>query len=189
MVRRLGSGVQFQAIDLETSNGLQLEQGQPVRLAESSGPLILRASEFIFFCVPTGQPVPWDRDARDPFASLRPREVSRQVSGHFEAREAIAGRLSASTPFGARETAFGSSALQSGVLVGRADRCDLVIPVNTVSRVHAVLLQLEDGLWIMDAGSTNGIWRLDEDLKIARVIEGDQFALGREVVLAWHGAH
>ena len=186
VVRRQGPGVLFQAIDLETSNGLQLESGAAVRSAQASGPLILRASDFIFFCIPTGQAVPWDRDCGDPWSTLRPRVVSRQAPRTLEARESVVGSLSAQTPFGERVCAFGRTALERGVLVGRASRCDVVVPVQTVSRVHVVLLLLEDGLRLMDAGSTNGTWRMDEEVKITRVREGDRFLLGEEVVLAWN---
>lgn len=189
VVRRAGQGVQFQAIDLETSNGLQLETGQAARLVEASGPLILCASDFLFFCFPTGQPVPWDRDSRDPWSTLRPRQVSRSVSEWPAPAEELAGRLSVQSESGARGAAFGASALRRGVLVGRAARCDLVVPVGTVSRIHAVFLQLEDGLWVMDAGSTNGLWRGDEEVKIARVVEGQPLELGSGPVVTWHAAH
>ena len=186
VVRRYGPGVRFQAIDLETSNGIQLESGAAVRSAEASGPLILRASDFIFFCIPTGQAVPWDRDGGDPWATLRPRVVTRQAPKNLGARESVMGSLSAQTSFGERVSAFGVTALERGVLVGRAPRCDVVVPVQTVSRVHVVVLMLEDGLRVIDAGSTNGTWRMDEEVKISRVSAGDRFLLGEEVVLAWN---
>ncbi|MDP1823194.1 MAG: FHA domain-containing protein [Archangium sp.] len=189
VVRKAGQGVQFQAIDLETCNGMQLESGQAVRLVEASGPLILCASDFLFFCFPTGQPLPWDRDCLDPWGSLRPRLVTRQVGSDFECTEPMAGWVTTQTKRGEGVVSFGNSALRAGVLIGRAERCDVVVPVNSVSRVHAVLILLDDGLWVLDAGSTNGTWRLDEELKIARVGEGDRLGLGSEVFLGWRGAH
>lgn len=59
VVRREEQRVQFVVLDLETHSGLQLETGQGVRLAEASGPLIVCASDFVFFCIPTGGPLPW----------------------------------------------------------------------------------------------------------------------------------
>jgi len=55
---------------------------------------------------------------------------------------------------------LGASRAARGVLIGRYDRCDGVVPAawfeNEVSRVHAFLL-LEGGvLHVIDAGSTNG---------------------------------
>lgn len=189
VVRRSGQGVEFQAIDLETPNGLRLEDGQQVRLAESTGPLILSASDFLFFCVPTGQPVPWDCDSHDPWGSLQPRRVTREVPSGDEPAEALAGRLEVTTQAGTRAPGLTTSALRRGALIGRADRCDVVVPVHTVSRVHAVLLQLDDGLWVMDAGSTNGTWRDDEELKIARMVEGAPVQLGIDAALRWQAAH
>lgn len=189
VVRRSGKGVQFQALDLETSNGLRLESDQRVRLVEASGPLILTASDFFFFCLPTGQPVPWDRDSQDPWASLTPRFTTREVPHTEDPAQALAGRLEVSTVSRSLAPGFTAAALRRGVLIGRADRCDLVIPEQGVSRVHVVLLQLDDGLWVIDAGSTNGTWRDDEELKIARMSEGAPVRLGSEAELSWHAAH
>lgn len=189
VVRRTGKGVQFQAIDLEASNGLRLEDGRRVRLAEGNGPLILSASDFLFFCVPTGQPVPWDCDCHNPWSSLKPRALTREVPYGEEAPEALAGRLEVTTVAGTRAPGLTASALRRGAMIGRANRCDVVIPVQTVSRVHVVLLQLEDGLWVMDAGSTNGSWRGDEAFKIGRMVEGAPVQLGWEAELSWQAAH
>ena len=189
VVRRQGPGVLFQAIDLETFNGIQLESGAAVRSVEAAGPLILRASDFIFFCIPSGQAVPWDCDCGDPWSSLRPRIVTRQAPRNLNASKAMVGSLVAQTSFGERVSAFGATALERGVLVGRAPRCDVVVPVQTVSRVHVVVVQLADALWVIDAGSTNGTWRMNEEVKISRVHEGDRFLLGEEVVLTWRMAN
>jgi hypothetical protein len=52
-------------------------------------------------------------------------------------------------------------ALRAGVLVGRYDRCDLSEQVvrmpETVSRVHALLIALDERAHIFDVGSTNGL--------------------------------
>lgn len=73
--------------------------------------------------------------------------------------------------------------------MGRAERCEVSVPVMTVSRVHAVLLSLDDELLVIDAGSTNGTWRLDQEVRIARLRDGDVLALGEEVTVAWRDAH
>lgn len=87
VVRRRSAGVQLVVLDLETQHGLQLESGPPVRLVEAPGPLIVCASDFVFFCVPTGQPAPWLCESRDPWATLMPRCVTRQVPRHHRRRQ------------------------------------------------------------------------------------------------------
>jgi hypothetical protein len=52
-------------------------------------------------------------------------------------------------------------ALRAGVLIGRYDRCDLspitVEMPDVVSRVHALLISMEERVHIFDTGSTNGL--------------------------------
>lgn len=189
VVRRRADGVRYAAIDLESHSGLQLESGQSARLVESTGPLILSASDFVFFCFPTGRPAPWDRDSRDPWRTLAPRRSSRLVPSHLPPNDTIAGRVELASPTGVVAVAVGGAALLRGLLVGRAERCDVVTPVETVSRVHVVLLRLEDELFVVDAGSTNGTWRGDRELKAAPLRDSDVLRLGEEVSLCWRAAH
>lgn len=65
-----------------------------------------------------------------------------------------------------------------GLLLGRDERCHLVLDDPTVSRRHARLWQ-RDGAWsIEDLRSTNGTrvngWRIDD----ARLHDGDRLVLG-----------
>lgn len=189
VVRRRAAGVQLVVLDLETQHGLQLESGAPVRLVEAPGPLIVCASDFVFFCVPTGQPAPWLSESRDPWATLMPRCVTRQVPRQASSREPLVGRVELGSAFGVRSATFGNAALGRGLLIGRAARCDVVSPINSVSRVHAVLLRLEEELFIIDAGSTNGTWRVDREVKIDRLHDGDVVMLGQDVTLCWRDSH
>lgn len=189
VVRRRGDAVHFVAIDLESHNGLQLESGAPVRLAEASGPLIVCASDFVFFCFPTGKAVPWNSESIDPWSTLPERRAHRVEPRRLVAGDPAVGRVELRSSFGVKATAIGGAALRRGVLVGRAGRCDAVVPAVTVSRVHAVLLSLDEELLVIDAGSTNGIWRLDQEVRIARLRDGDVLTLGQEVTLAWHDTH
>jgi hypothetical protein len=51
--------------------------------------------------------------------------------------------------------------LRAGILIGRYERCDISaqnIPMpQTVSRVHALLISIDGGVHLFDAGSQNGI--------------------------------
>ena len=189
VVRRQAAGVRFVVIDLESHNGLRLETEESARLVEAEGPLIVTASDFIFFCIPTGQPLPWDRDHADPWASLAPRRLCRIEPRQLPPTAAIAGRAEVSTGLGAHCVAISSAALRRGVLVGRAERCEVPVPAQSASRVHAVLLRLDDELLVIDAGSTNGLWSGDDEIRIAGLQEGEVLGLGAEATLCWRGAH
>jgi hypothetical protein len=189
IVRRAEGSIHFSALNLETPGGVQLESGQPVRLVESVGALFLRASEFVFFCIPTGQPVPWNPDDAQPWSTLLPRAESHVESPDEPVPGRPIGKLEVRGLAGARGFRLDAASLRRGVLVGRADRCEVRLPLDTISRVHAVMLQLGDEAFLVDAGSTNGIWRDERQVRIAQLVDGVTFDLGREVSLRWQAAH
>ncbi len=79
--------------------------------------------------------------------------------------------------------------LERGVLIGRHDRCDIVIPEASVSRVHAVLLDVDDTLFLIDTGSSNGVWhRSGARVRCAPVEDGDAFLIGAATV-RWRRLH
>ncbi len=47
---------------------------------------------------------------------------------------------------------------EDGLLLGREDSCDVVIPDQSVSREHARLLLHNGTVWVQDAGSRNGVY-------------------------------
>jgi hypothetical protein len=65
------------------------------------------------------------------------------------------------------------------MLIGRSHGCDIVVPDSTVSRCHADLRH--DGRhWVLrDLGSTNGVAVNGRLVAEARLVAGDQIALGR----------
>jgi hypothetical protein len=69
--------------------------------------------------------------------------------------------------------------LRADNLIGRARRCDIRIPSNTVSRIHAQLYQRGDAFFLADSRSRTGTFLNDE--RIARPVEvedGDVIAMG-----------
>lgn len=184
VVRKEADGVHLTALDLSSSNGLQLETGDAVRRVDAAGHLVLCASDFVFFCVPTGQPLPWNPDAAQPFSTLSPRQP--RVPSRRRVNDArIAGSVELGSAFGFQLTAVSKGALERGVLVGRDGRCDVSTPLNSVSRVHVVLLRLDDEVHLFDAGSTNGTWRLDAEVKREVLQHGLVLMLGAELTLCW----
>lgn len=184
VVRKRADDVELTAVDLSSSSGLQLESGDAVRRVSTAGPLVLCASDFVFFCIPTGQPLPWNPGAERPWGSFTPRQP-RAPTARQLADARIEGTVELGSAFGFQLTALTRGALERGVLVGRATRCDVVTPLESISRVHAVLLRLDGEVYLFDAGSTNGTWRLDREVKREPLQHGVVLMLGAELTLCW----
>lgn len=116
-----------------------------------------------------------------------PRELGAQLASGGE----VAGRLWLKGPFGACTLELGPQALRDGVLLGRYDRCDgrgLALD-NAVSRVHALLLLIDERLVAIDIASTNGT-RLAgaPDARIVQVEHDALIELGGAMLVRWRWA-
>jgi predicted component of type VI protein secretion system len=82
-----------------------------------------------------------------------------------------------------------ASMLARGLLIGRDERCDVVVPDGYASRVHAVMLELDERLWLIDTGSSNGTW-LQAGLRVNchALQDGDAWWIGRALV-RWRALH
>lgn len=69
------------------------------------------------------------------------------------------------------------------IVVGRSRGCDIVLGEPTVSRRHLELRAIGDGWVAVDLDSTNGTWLMGQRVGRARVVAGDELALGDCVVL------
>ena len=70
---------------------------------------------------------------------------------------------------------------EAGLTIGRAD-CDVELNDPDVSRLHAVVRRMDEGLAIEDLGSTNGTYV--NDLRISGIAElsiGDRIRFGNTV--------
>lgn len=68
-----------------------------------------------------------------------------------------------------------------GTTIGRAE-CDVELNDPDVSRRHAVVRQVDDGLAIEDLGSTNGTFVNDRRIGgIVQVTEGDRIRFGNTI--------
>ncbi len=212
LVRKSATSTRVQVLDLATPSGFQAEQGGLLRSVDANGTLILRAASFSLVLVPTGAPVPWDRDAGDPWSTLPPRvlvaderaepNAPRRTLEHrvgetnvafrdgpsepgdaplLAPDESVAGQLTLSIS-GTHETlVVGGRALDRGVILGRYARCagDTAAFSDDVSRVHAVLVRVGGVVHLVDAGSTNGTWCGEREVKCEPATSGHQFQLGR----------
>ncbi|HTJ44659.1 MAG TPA: FHA domain-containing protein [Kofleriaceae bacterium] len=84
----------------------------------------------------------------------------------------------------------GASAVKTGVLVGRYERCDThgasVLAHHGISRVHVLVLDIDGALYAIDTGSTNGIYlgrlgREKEEVRIAALAAGAELVLGDDL--------
>jgi hypothetical protein len=189
VVRRDGLDVRFSALDLGTPGGLLLESGTQARLVEGTSALFLRASGYTFFCLPTGIGPWWDRNADDPWASMPPRRHRRvePVEPAPDARRA--GMVELAWHQSSLRVIVSQRMLTRGVLVGRGERCEVHAPVQSLSRVHVVLLDVQGELFLFDSGSTNGTWAEGEQLSALALESGGSLKLGEEVTLKWACAH
>ena len=118
------------------------------------------------------------RDRRDPRArrSLITRTSGPRDSAVVPLDEGeIAGVLELVGPRCKETIRIGHAALKDGVLLGRYARCDGaggLADDATLSRVHALLIQVDDAALVVDTASKNGTWEHGERPR-ARV-----FALG-----------
>jgi hypothetical protein len=64
--------------------------------------------------------------------------------------------------------------------IGRHQECEIRIEDTQVSRFHAMLTPIPDGLWLADRGSTNGTYVNGQRISAAaRVNDGDVIAVGK----------
>jgi len=72
--------------------------------------------------------------------------------------------------------------------VGRGTECDIVLTDPLCSRVHAVLVQEENGWWMRDADSRNGSFVNGQKIDEARVTAGATLRVG-STEFTFHEAH
>ncbi|CAN5714423.1 hypothetical protein BH11MYX2_BH11MYX2_04910 [soil metagenome] len=98
------------------------------------------------------------------------------------------GVIELSTPHRQLRMDVGERALRDGVLLGRYDRCDAMGAASddgTLSRVHVMLVKVENRLLVIDTASSNGTFQNGERVRFA-VFEGDgEVRLGKRTFLRW----
>jgi hypothetical protein len=62
--------------------------------------------------------------------------------------------------------------------LGRGEECELRLPDENVSRLHAVISLRSDGYWVSDLGSLNGVLVNGKKVESAHLIDGDRIKLG-----------
>jgi hypothetical protein len=86
---------------------------------------------------------------------------------------------------------LGHDALRDGVLIGRYARCDGagLLDDQSLSRVHMLLLHVDDALIAIDTASRNGSHLPDQDKARVITIAGDtELILGTKTLARWRWA-
>jgi hypothetical protein len=162
--------IHLRAIDLRSRVGLLSEDGRRCEAIASRGPLFLQVGSYTVFLLPTGpRAKPWSSDADETWCRFAPRDQeilpppqplkSRQAPAASALRLATITIQSSSPQAGDLTSthAVWSDQLERGILVGRDDRCSHGgTEEGSLSRVHLVLLSVDDEVWAIDTASTNG---------------------------------
>lgn len=137
----------------------------------------------------------------DPFASAARESVTmvRTSPGPSRATitgvadEPMIGNLVLTASGRSEALAVGASAVRTGVLVGRYERCDThgakVLAHHGISRVHVLVLDVDGVLYAIDTGSTNGIYTLGrqqagghgDEVRVAPLGPGAELVLGDDL--------
>jgi pSer/pThr/pTyr-binding forkhead associated (FHA) protein len=73
--------------------------------------------------------------------------------------------------------------LDGEVLIGRAERCDLVLQDTYASQVHARIFPKSDAMMVEDMGSTNGTYLNRQKVSAPKELQrGDQIKIGKTVM-------
>ncbi len=83
---------------------------------------------------------------------------------------------------------IGDAALRDGVLLGRYARCDAaaILEDPSMSRVHAMLLQIDDTLMVIDTASTNGSFLAGQPAaRVITVTGNSEINLGKHTRIRW----
>jgi len=177
--------LQLRAIDLRSRCGLLSEDGKRCEAIASEGPLFLRIASYVVLLFPTGPTVRgWSHDADETWRTFAPRNqeilpppqpLKSRAAPSAGAVKLATITIQSSSPQAGELTsthAVWSDQLERGILVGRDDRCSHGgLEEGNLSRVHLVLLSVDDEVWAIDTASTNG----------TRVVNGPPF---RQVLLS-----
>jgi hypothetical protein len=98
------------------------------------------------------------------------------------------GKLEIYTPNRQLSIAVGADALRDGVLLGRYGRCDLTDAASedhSLSRVHALLMQLDERLLLIDTASSNGTFERGQQVRVVVIDKDTELRLGKKTYLRW----
>lgn len=100
----------------------------------------------------------------------------------------VAGMLELHTPSRQLTLTIGKKALTDGILLGRYSRCDATEAAHedhSLSRVHALLMQVDDRLLLVDTASTNGTFERGAPARVVVFDGTTELRLGKRTFVRW----
>ncbi|MBA3454711.1 MAG: FHA domain-containing protein [Deltaproteobacteria bacterium] len=124
-------------------------------------------------------------DARETYITRTggPRDTGMRL-----AQGDAAGVLELHTPNRQVTLTIGHKALADGILIGRYSRCDATEAAHedhSLSRVHALLIQVDDRLLLVDTASTNGTFAHGEPARVVVFDGTTELRLGKRTFVRW----
>jgi hypothetical protein len=199
----------LRVLDLRTGLGFHLDDDVERRSLVATGVLALRIGRYALVALPANVVLPETRPAPEVLVSARlpthggARGAGRTSVTHLPPAPQLDDIVrDAATAGHARVTlrragAWASvdlpgAALDAGVLVGRADRCETRVRsvlTESISRVHLLLLREHGAVHAFDAASMQGVWADGERVRCVRLPDrGGTLRLASKdpVMLEWH---
>jgi hypothetical protein len=107
----------------------------------------------------------------------------------LDSGESVRGHLLLSSGGIQERLSVGGKALQRGLIIGRYARCvgDTANMADAVSRVHAVVIEMDGQVHLLDAASTNGTFVVQQEVKCVPMLFGATYTLGG-TLLRWEAA-
>lgn len=179
IVHRRGSGVKFQILDLHSTSGFKNELDQPCRSITANGPTFIRLNHYHIMCFPIPSTALKDDDPIRTWNNLPKRQHSDHnievpddeslIVSHAPPEPLKDGPTK--HPIAKLELFFGqnhvcqplkSESLKRGIIIGRHDKCEKIFQPFLlhpyISRIHFLLIEIEDEYYIIDTASTNGVY-------------------------------
>jgi len=194
-------------LDLKTGLGFYLDDDVERRALVASGPVALRVGRYALVALPSGDPLP---EARPPaevvdapvMPTAGPPKTTTRVTTLPPVPMLDDIARDVASPGCARVTLrrgeawaridVSEEALNTGVLVGRADRCERrlrSVMTDSVSRTHVLLLREHGVVVAFDVASTQGVYAAGERVRRARLPDRGatlRLAAKEPVILEWH---
>lgn len=125
------------------------------------------------------------RDVRETYITRTggPRDTGMRL-----AQGDATGVLELHTPTRQVTLTIGHKALTDGILLGRYSRCDATEAAHedhSLSRVHALLMQIEDRLLLVDTASTNGTFERGTPARVVVLDGSTELRLGKRTFVRW----
>jgi hypothetical protein len=179
IVHPRGKGVQFQILDLHSTSGFKNEMDQPCQSITANGPTFIRLNHYHIMCFPTPSTALMDDDSSRAWNNLPKRHHSNHFIEVPDHDSLIVSNAPPSPlkegptkhPIAKLELFFGQNyvsqpldneSLRRGIIIGRNDKCEKIFQPFLlhpyISRIHFLLIEIENEYYIIDTASTNGVY-------------------------------